>query len=72
MLFVPQFIKILRTKSAKNVSFITFFGFNIIQFLVIAHAYLHNDYILLIGAALSLLTCGSVAGLIAMYKLKNH
>ncbi|WP_375498681.1 PQ-loop domain-containing transporter [uncultured Nostoc sp.] len=29
-LFVPQAIRIVRTKSAKNISLITFAGFNII------------------------------------------
>jgi len=68
LLFVPQAIKLWKTKKADSVSLITFLGFNVIQLFTIIHAYLHQDYILFWGMVLTLLSCGSVVLLACMYK----
>ena len=68
MLFVPQAIEIYKTKDVKGQSLITFVGFNLIQLFTIIHAYIHGDYLLLIGYLLSLITCGCVTALIIRYK----
>jgi MtN3 and saliva related transmembrane protein len=68
MLFVPQAIKIYKTKDVKGISKITFLGFNVIQIFTILHAYINHDYILMFGFALALLTSGIVTFLIFSYK----
>jgi MtN3 and saliva related transmembrane protein len=68
LLFVPQAIKLYRAKSAKGVSFLTFFGFNIIQIFAGLHAYFANDGILLVGNIFALITCGVVAALAYLYR----
>lgn len=68
LLFVPQALKLYRAKTAKGVSFLTFFGFNIIQTFTGIHAYLANDWILLIGSVLALFTCGIVTTLAYIYR----
>ncbi|MFA6409295.1 MAG: PQ-loop repeat-containing protein [Gammaproteobacteria bacterium] len=71
MLFVPQIVKLLRTKSAKGLSLLTFAGFSVLQIFTILHAYITKDYILFFGFLLSLLFCGTVTILIIAYR-KNH
>ncbi len=70
VLFIPQAREIYRAKSAQGQSLLAFAGFNIIQLFTALHGYIHNDYILLIGSALSLVTCGTVTVLIICYKSK--
>lgn len=67
-LFVVQGIKILRTKSAKGVSTITFAGFSVLQVTGILHGFFQKDYYLLIGMAASLLACGTVTILSIIYR----
>mgnify|MGYP001040437994 FL=1 len=59
-LFVPQAVKILRSKSAKDVSLLTFGGFNLLQLIGIAHGYLQGDLSLLLGMVASFVACGAV------------
>jgi uncharacterized protein with PQ loop repeat len=68
MLFVPQIIKILQQKNANGVSFFTFAGFNLIQLVMMAHGLIHHDWLLVIGMALSVITCGIVTVLTLIYK----
>lgn len=68
MLFIPQALKISRTKNAKGFSLITFSGFNIIQTFAFLHGCLHKDYILAFGMLMSLITCGTVTILIIKYR----
>ena len=70
VLFVPQIIKIIKEKTAKGISFITFFGFWLIIVFVMLHAYIIKDYLLLFGYSFSLITCGLVVLLILIYKNK--
>ncbi len=71
-LFIPQAIRLLKTKDAVGFSLITFVGFNLIQLFTILHGYLHHDKLLIIGNILSLITCGSVTYLIMLYKGKKR
>jgi MtN3 and saliva related transmembrane protein len=67
-LFIPQFITLIKKKSAAGVSLITFAGFNIIQIFTMLHGLLEHDYLLAGGYFLSIITCGSVSFLIVYYK----
>lgn len=67
-LFVIQAVKIVKNKSAKGVSTVTFAGFSILQITGILHGYFQNDMYLLTGMAASLLACGTVTILSVIYK----
>jgi len=69
-LFVPQALKIFKSKSAKEVSLMTFAGFNILQFIGILHGYLQGDPYLLVGMVASFLCCGAVTALAIIYRHK--
>jgi PQ loop repeat. len=68
VLFVPQIIKLWRTKEAKGLSLLTFAGFNLIQILAVLHGYLKQDYVLMVSFLLSLITCGVITIQIIIYK----
>lgn len=68
LLYIPQAIQIFKEKSTQGVSFITFFGFLLIQISVILHAAIHKDYVLAIGYIISMITCGIVVALLLVYK----
>lgn len=72
ILFVPQAIKIYRQKHANDVSLVTFFGFNVLQFFTMLHGYFLRDYILMIGFLFSFITCGLVTILIIYYHKIDH
>lgn len=67
LLFVPQIVTICRRKSAENISLTTFLGFNIIQIFTTFHGLINQDYLLAIGTALSIFSCGAVTILIIYY-----
>lgn len=67
MLFIPQAIKIYKTKSTHGLSKITFLGFNAIQVFTMLHGYINNDYALVFGFIFSLITSGVVTFLIFYY-----
>ncbi len=69
-LFIPQIIKLYKNKDSRDISLVTFAGFNLIQFFVILHAYLHKDDLLFYGFLLSLITCGCVTVLTIIYRFK--
>lgn len=68
MLFIPQAVKIYKTKNVTGLSFATFLGFNVIQIFTILHAYIHDDYTLMLGFTLALVASGTVTFLIHFYK----
>lgn len=68
LLFIPQIITILKSKSVEGVSFVTFFGFNIIQLFTLLHGIIIKDYLLAAGYLLSIITCGTVSTLIIYYR----
>ena len=67
-LFIPQAVKVYSTKDASGLSYVTFLGFNIIQVFTILHGCIHNDYALVFGFSMSLLTSGAVTFLIFSYR----
>jgi MtN3 and saliva related transmembrane protein len=69
-LFIPQAIKIIKTKSARDVSLITFAGFNFIQINGALYGYYQNDLILMYGNLISFITCGIVTLLATYYRNK--
>ncbi|MCD6044866.1 MAG: Uncharacterized protein K0R48_29 [Gammaproteobacteria bacterium] len=70
-LFIPQIMRILKSKDAKEVSFITFFGFWLIQLATTLHGFLNRDYLLAFGTLASMVTCGTVIWLIILYRAKK-
>jgi MtN3 and saliva related transmembrane protein len=70
-LFIPQALRLIKQKNSEEMSLITFFGFNLIQIAIILHGIIMQDYLLIIGYAFSLLSCGTVTALIILYRLKT-
>jgi MtN3 and saliva related transmembrane protein len=71
VLFLPQVIKIYKTRNVQSLSLITFAGFNTIQLFSLLHGYIHKDYIFMFGMSLSLILSGSVTSLIIIQKNKK-
>lgn len=71
LLFVPQIIKLIHVKDAKELSLITFVGFSIIQTLMILHGLINHDYLLVIGILASLLACCTMSVLIVYFRKKT-
>ncbi|BAT51222.1 hypothetical protein NOS3756_01440 [Nostoc sp. NIES-3756] len=67
-LFIPQAIRIIKTKSAKNISLITFAGFNLIQLNSVFYGYYQRDLILMYGNLISFIACGTVTLLATYYR----
>lgn len=70
LLFLPQIFKILRERSAKGVSLVTFLGLLLIQFAIVLHGLIIHDVVLIVGYIFSMITTGAVVVLIFMYR--NH
>lgn len=68
LIFIPQAIRIYKEKESRDVSLITFLGFLIIQFLIVLHGFIIQDYILIGGYIFSMITCGIVVFLIFYYR----
>ncbi|MCK4766490.1 MAG: hypothetical protein KAW12_30120 [Candidatus Aminicenantes bacterium] len=71
LLFVLQAIKIVRAKSSKGVSILTFAGFCILQVTGILHGIFQQDISLILGMSASLLACGSTTVLAIIYRDKG-
>ena len=70
--FIPQIIRIIREKSAKGVSLITFSIFLASQFSAILYGLIIKSDILVLGYALSMLTCAPVVLLVLFYRRNRH
>lgn len=70
-LFIPQSLHLWRTKSSRGISVASFAGFNALQLVGVIHGYFQRDYALLAGMLASLITCGSVTLLAAVYRPAN-
>lgn len=68
LLFIPQLRLIIKTKSSKDVSLITFFGFFAIQLTIVLHGVIHQDHLLIWGYLLSMILCGTLVVLIFYYR----
>jgi MtN3 and saliva related transmembrane protein len=66
-LFVPQAWHLWKTKRADGISVLSFAGFNTLQLIGVLHGWFQQDYALMTGMFVSLLTCGSVTVLAACY-----
>ena len=71
-LFIPQAIRLYRYKSSREISIMTFLGFNIIQVLTAIHALLGKDWLLFIGSIVAFIACGSVTYLSFLYRSKPY
>lgn len=71
LLFIPQIIRLLKEKHAREVSFITFFGFNVINVAYLLHGLVKNDHILLITSGLSTLANSIVTLQILYYRVQT-
>lgn len=72
LLFVPQALKLLKSKNAEGLSLITFAGFNVMQILTMLHGYINEDYLLMFGFIPSFVFCGIVTSLIFLYRKKGY
>jgi len=67
-LFIPQALRIIKTKSARNISLLTFAGFNVLQINGAFYGYYQNDLILLYGNVISFICCFAVTFLATYYR----
>ena len=68
LLYLPQAIKIFLSKSARGLSLLAFliFDFSILAFLL--HGLIQKDWPMVLGMALSLLTCGVTTIAVWVYR----
>jgi MtN3 and saliva related transmembrane protein len=71
LLFVPQALALWRKKSGKDISLLTFGGFNVLQGIGIVHGFYQGDLSLVLGMAASFLSCGAVTSLTLFYRMKR-
>ncbi len=71
LLFIPQIVKLYRTKDTSGVSLLMFLGFNVTQLIAVVYGYVRGDFILMYGFLLTLFTCGTVSILILIYRTKR-
>ncbi len=69
-LFIPQAMRLFAKKDSSELSFITFFGFWLIQLVTTLHGFIQKDWLLAFGTLLSMATCGCVIWLIIYYRMK--
>jgi len=72
IIYLPQVIKIIRLKEAKDLSFVTFFGICLLQLVMGLHGYFHQDYVLMVGMWASLIVSAFLTYLIVLYGNKKH
>ena len=68
-LFVPQALRIIKTKDTEGFSLVTFIGFCLTQVAAIFYGIINHDYLIIFGYTLAFICCGFVTGLIAFYRL---
>ena len=71
MLFIPQAYRLFKKKDSKELSLLTFGGFNFIQLFIMLYGIIHQDTLLIVGYSLSFMTCGSVTVLTIFYRLRQ-
>jgi MtN3 and saliva related transmembrane protein len=72
LLFIPQIIRLYKTKHAGDTSLVTFAGFNILNLFAVLHGIVVSDKILIIGYGLSVVTNTLVTIMIIKYKYFSH
>ena len=68
VLYIPQAVKLYKTKRSQGLSLFMFAGFSVIQLLTILHAYFERDWILLVGYILAFITCGAITLQLVLYR----
>lgn len=68
LLFVPQIIRLFKQKDSKEISFITFFGFNVINVAYLLHGVVRSDELLIVASTLSVITNTTVTLQILYYR----
>lgn len=71
LLFLPQIFRVYQMKDSRNLSALTFVGFNIIQLFAILHGYIHQDNALMYGMLLSFVLCFVLNILVLYYRMKK-
>ncbi len=71
LLFIPQSIRLIKSKDSQEVSLITFLGFLLIQFGYTCHALVIKDKFLFYGTLLSDITNFQVVWLIIYYRIRK-
>ena len=71
LLFIPQIIKLYKTKRSEDVSLFMFLCFDAMQFISILYGYIKEDYVMMLGFGFSLITCGATTVLVWIYKDKK-
>lgn len=72
LMFVIQAIKLYQGKDSTGLSFITFFGFNLIQLSTILYGAIQNDALLMYGYIAAFVACGAVTTMIPLYRRKHY
>jgi len=67
-LFIPQAYRIIKSKHARDVSLVTFAGFNLINLFTFLHGIIKHDIVLASGVGLSLIFNTLVTLLIIWYR----
>jgi PAS domain S-box-containing protein len=67
LLFIPQILKIVQTKSAKGISLTTFMGFLSLQLAIVLYSAVKHDYLLMLCYLLNTLSCGTLVALAFFY-----
>lgn len=70
-IFIPQIMQLLKNKDARNVSVTTFFGFLLLQLIIVFHGISIGDVVIITGYLLSTIACAIVVVLTLFYKLKR-
>lgn len=72
ILFIPQIVKLYKTKNADGFSIVTFLGFLLIQSSAVAYGIIRDDLYIIFGYVFSLSTCFVVFSLIVYYRYVNR
>lgn len=67
-LYIPQIMRLYKTKHSRDLSALTFAGFNVIQLFAMLHGYINHDYKLMYGMMLTFFLCFAVNMMILYYR----
>ncbi|MDF1760498.1 MAG: PQ-loop domain-containing transporter [Coxiellaceae bacterium] len=69
MLFVPQLYRIIKEKSAKELSLIMFIGFCLTQLSAIAYGVVHSEWEIVVGFGLAFILCFAITTISVFYRI---
>ena len=70
--YIPQAIRLIRAKHAREISLLTFSAFNIFLAIQLVYAYLNHDIHFFLGSLLIFCSSITVTGLIIYFRIKNN